>query len=38
MLVSSFIVLIRAVGENTADVEVVIDGLEDVIILYKLRN
>ena len=38
MLVSSFIVLIRAVGENTADIEVVIDGLEDVIILYKLRN
>ena len=38
MLVSSFIVLIRAVGENTADIEVVIDGLEDIIILYKLRN
>ena len=38
MLISSFVVLISSVGEYTADIEVVINRLEDVIILYKLRN
>jgi hypothetical protein len=38
MLILTFSILVCSIGENTADVQVVIDSLEDIIILYKLRN